>query len=156
MQLQNKETTRRLEKAKKYLRLFLRDTAELNRLLLKEESDDEMLIFALEMAIDDWNSTAPMTKVYHIGNFPSLYLLMHAAAIQILKSQGIYQSRNELNYQTGGSSFMRANKTNYYMTWATNFANEYELKKRNYKIFRNIEGGWGGVNSEYERLGYVW
>lgn len=156
MLAQNPQQTRRLEKARKYLRLFLRDTAELNRLILKEESDDEMLDFAIIMAIDDWNTTAPMTNFYHIGTFPSLYLLMHAAAIQVLKSQGIYQSRNELNYQSGGSSFVRSNKTNYYMTWATNFANEYELKKRNFKIFKNIEGGWGGVSSEYERLGFIW
>jgi len=115
-----------------------------------------MLDFALEMAIDDWNTTAPMTSYYHIGTFPSLYLLMHAAAIQVLKSQGIHQSRNELNYQSGGSSFVRANKTNYYMTWATNFANEYELKKRNFKIFKNIESGYGGVDSEYSRIGYIW
>jgi hypothetical protein len=79
-----------MAKAKKYLRLFLRDTPELNRLIRKEESDDEMLQFALDMAIDDWNTTAPVINQYHIGNFPSLYLLMHAAAIQVLKSQGLH------------------------------------------------------------------
>lgn len=153
---QHPEVTRRMHKAKKYLRLFLRDTPELNRLIRKEESDDEMLQFALDMAIDDWNTTAPVIGNYNIGNFPSLYLLMHAAAIQILKSQGLYQARNELNYQTGGSSFIRSNKTNYYQSWMVNFSNEYELKKRNLKIFQNVSRGWGGVVSEYDRIGYSW
>lgn len=145
-----------MEKAKKYLRLFLRDTPELNRLIRKEESDDEMLMFALDMAIDDWNTTTPVIGNYNISNFPSLYLLMHGAAIQVLKSQGLHQARNELNYQTGGSSFVRSNKTNYYQSWLVNFSNEYEMKKRNLKIYQNVTRGWGGVNSEYDRIGYAW
>ena len=148
--------TRRNNKAKKYLRLFLRDTAALNRLIRKEESDDELLQFALDMAIDDWNCTAPMIGNTNISNFPSLYLLMHAAVIQILKTQGLYQARNELNYNAGGSSFVRANKSNYYQSWMINFANEYEMKKRNMKIFQNVARGWGGASSEYDRIGYSW
>jgi hypothetical protein len=145
-----------MNKAKKYLRLFLRDTPELNRLTRKEESDDEMLQFALDMAIDDWNTTTPVIGNYSIENFPSLYLLLHAAAIQILKSQGIYQARNQLQYNSGGSSFVRSDKTQIYMAWMTNFSNEYELKKRNLKLQQNINRGWGGVASEYDRIGYSW
>lgn len=154
--LRNPEDTRRMDKAKRYLRLFMMDTPQLNRLIRKEESDEELMTFAIDMAISDWNSTAPMIGNVHIGNFPSLYLLLHGAAIQLLKSQGLYQSRNELNYSAGGSSFMRSNKTNYYMAWMTNFANEYELKKRNMKISQNITKGYGGMASEYDRIGYAW
>lgn len=156
MTIQDVRNTKRMDKAKRYLRLFLRDTPQINRLIRKEESDDELLTFALEMAISDWNSTSPHIGQVHIGNYPSLYLLMHAAAIQILKTQGLVQARNELNYSAGGSSFMRSNKSNYYMQWMANFANEYEAKKRNMKISQNIERGWGGVSSEYDRIGYSW
>ena len=145
-----------MEKAKKYLRLFLRDTPELNRLLRKHESDDELLIFAIDMTISDWNSTTPMMYPVTIGNFPSLYLLMQGAAVTILKSQGLYQARNELNYNAGGSSFVRSNKSNYYQSWMINFSNEYELKKRNMKMQQNVNRGWGGVDSEYMRVGYSW
>jgi hypothetical protein len=154
--LQSPEATRRFEKAKKYLRLFLRDTPQLNRLINKEESNDELLAFAIEMAIDDWNSTTPAIGNTTISNFPSLYLLMQGATIIVLKSQGLYQARNELNYNSGGSSFVRTNKSNYYQSWMINLANEYELKKRNLKIQQNITRGWGGVNSEYDRVGYSW
>lgn len=151
-------STRRMDKAKKYLRLFLQDTPEANRLIKKEESDNELLTFAIDMAISDWNTTAPVLSNIDIGSFPSLYLLMHGAAIQILKFQGIKQARNELNYSSGGSSFVRSNKSNYYMTWMTNFSNEYEVKKRNLKIQQNVAGGWGdgGVASEYDRIGFSW
>jgi len=155
MALQPTEVTGRMEKAKRYLRMFLRDTAELNRLIRKQESDDAMLQFAIEMTISDWSSTSPFIDRVDINNYPSLYLLMHGAAIQILKSQGIYQARNELTYQAGGSSFSRFNKTSYYMNWMMNLSSDYEMKKRNMKIAKNIQGGWGGVNSEYDKIGYA-
>jgi hypothetical protein len=153
---QDPEGIKRMEKARRYLRLFMADTAALNRLIRKQESDNELFDFAIEMAISDWNTTTPVLGHTSINSYPSLFLLMHGAAIQILKTQGLYQARNELNYSAGGSSFVRANKSNYYMQWMTNFANEYEGKKRALKIQMNINRGWGGVNSEYELIGYSW
>ena len=150
------EAVRRLDKAKRYLRLFMLDTPALNRLTRKVESDDELLTYAIEMAISDWNSTTPVMGRTDIDNFPSLYLLMHGAAIQLLKSQGLMQSRNELNYQAGGSNFTRFNKSGPYMSWMTNFANEYEMKKRSLKLQINIGRGWGGVASEYDVIGLYW
>lgn len=156
MALQSVNGTNRMERARRYLTLFLRDTPELNRLIRKAESNLEMQTFAIEMAISDWNSTSPFIDRVDINNYPSLYLLMHGAVIQILKSQGLYQARNELQYQAGNSSFMRFNKSNYYMQWSINLSNDYEVKKRNMKIAKNIIGGWGGVASEYDRIGYAW
>jgi hypothetical protein len=153
---QDEHARKRNEKAKRYLRLFMRDTPATNRLIRREESDDDMMQFAIDMAISDWNATTPPIQPVTIGNFPSLYLLLHGAAVQLLKSEGLVQSRNELNYSAGGSSFIRSNKTNYYMQWMTNFANEWETKKRNLKIAQNIGRGWGGVSSEYDQLGYSW
>lgn len=153
---QSAEATRRMNKAKKYLRLFLSDTPELNRLIRREESDDEKLRFAIDMAISDWNSTAPLIPSVSIINFPSLYLLMHGAAIVVLKSQGLLQARNELSYNAGGSSFVRSNKSQYYQSWMINFSNEFENKKRMMKIHKNVSRGWGGVASEYDAIGYSW
>lgn len=156
MTVQTQAATARMSKAKRYLRLFMLDTPQLNRLIRKEESNDELFTFAIEMAISDWNSTTPVMGRVDIGNYPSLYLLMHASAVQLLKSQGLLQARNELNYSAGGSSFMRSNKSNYYMQWMINFANEYETKKRNLKIQQNVNRGWGGIASEYDLIGYAW
>lgn len=146
----------RMNKARRYLRLFLMDTPALNRLILKEESDDEVLTFAIEMAISDWNSSSPILPPITIVNYNSLYLLMHGATIQVLKSQGLLQARNQLSYSAGGSSFSRNDKSAMYQSWMVNFVNDYEVKKRNLKVHCNIKRGWGGVNSEYERIGYAW
>jgi len=147
----------RMEKARKYLRLFLMDTEELNRLVRGKEIDDDRLDLAIELTISDWNTTTPVIGRVSIGSFPSLYLLLHGAAIQCLKMGGLWQTRNELTYNSGGSSFVRANKTPYYQSWIQNFSSEYEAKKLNYKIQRNVEGAYGtGFHSEYDLIGYDW
>src|ERR1035437_1643100 len=122
----------RLKKARKYLRLFTMDTPELNRLIRGNEIDEDRLELAIILTISDWNTTTPLIGSVTLGNFPSLYLLLHGAAIQCLKMAGMYQSRNELTYSSGGSSFVRANKTPYYQSWIQNFASEFEAKKLNY------------------------
>jgi hypothetical protein len=133
------------------------DTPALNRLIDGYESEAELLDFAIEMAISDWNSTSPILRPYlGIATFPSLYLLLHGAAIQVMKSQGLYQSRNELQYNAGGTSLVRQNKARIYMEWLANFSAEYEQKKRTMKIQMNVGRGWGGVHSEYAFLGMGW
>jgi hypothetical protein len=147
----------RMKKACKFLRLFTQDTPELNRLIRGFEIDDEKLELAIMLTLSDWNTTTPVLGRVTIGSFPSLYLLLHGATIQMLKMAGMYQSRNELTYSSGGSSFVRSNKTPYYQSWIQNFASEYESKKLNYKIQQNIEMAYGfGFGSEYAVIGYDW
>lgn len=147
----------RMQKAIRYLRMFLMDTEQLNRLIRGRELEDEHLEFAIQMCISDWNSTTPLVGKVNVGSFPSLYLLMHGAAIQAMKMAGIYQSRNELSYSSGGSSFSRSNKTSLYQSWISNFASDFEAKKIQYKISKNVQAGYGhGFNSEYDLVGYDW
>lgn len=157
MQLNERER-RNKEKALEYLRLFLMDTEELNRLLRRKEIDDRRLELALQLTLSDWNTTTPISNApVSFANFPSLYLLITGGAIQCLKMAGLYQSRNELTYNSGGSSIVRANKTAYYQTWIANMASEFESKKLNYKLQRNVEAAYGGgLLSEYSLVGYDW
>ncbi len=149
----DEQARQRMNKAMKYLRMFIQDTPELNRLTFDYELDDEHLRFAIDMTISDWNSTTPPLPRKTIATFPSLYLLMHGAAIQCMKMSGMRQSRNELTYSSGGSSFARSNKTGLYQSWISLFTNDYEMKKRNSKIATNVSRGFGGVNSEYDCIG---
>lgn len=147
----------RRNKAIEYLRLFLMDTEQLNRLLRRKEIDDKRLELALILTMSDWNTTTPVIGTVSWENFPSLYLLLHGGTIQALKMAGIYQSRNELTYNSGGTSIVRSNKTTYYQSWIQNFAAEYEAKKLNYKIQVNVEAAYGGgFHSEYAQIGYDW
>ena len=145
------------QEARRFLRLFLNDTAELNRLIRQEESDDEKLDLAILLTIDDWNISAPILTTVTISNFPSLYLLVHGAAIQTLKSAGILQSRNQLEYASGGITVRTFDKTQLYQSWMQHFIQDYETKKTNLKKFQNIEASWpGGVYSEYQQIYWYW
>jgi hypothetical protein len=150
----NPRADRKLQKAKRVLRRFRQDTPELNRLIRKMELDELDYEIAIELAIDDWNATTPHVGRLDIGTFPSLYLLILGASVQLLRMAGIYQSRNELNYSALGSSFTRANKTAYYIQWLQQFAQEWETKKVNFKIAQNVELGYSGKFSEYDLIGY--
>lgn len=145
------------EQARKLLRLFINDTPELNRLIRREESDDTKLDLAIDLAIDDYNITAPLLQSHVLTNFPSLYLLIYGSTIQVLRSNGILQSRNELAYSSGGVSVRIFDKTQLYQSWIAQFVAEYERKKQNFKISTNINDALaGGVASEYAILNYFW
>src|SRR6266568_4652583 len=145
-------STRQLaqEKVRRYLRLFLNDTPELNRLIRRQESTDEKLDLAILLAIDDYNITTPPLGLVSVENFPSMWLLLYGAAIQVLRSAGLLQSRNELVYQAGNVSVRIFDKTQLYQSWIVQFAEDYERKKQNFKISQNIACALaGGVASEY-------
>ena len=151
------EEDRAQQQARRLLRLFLNDTPELNRLIRQEESDDPKLDLAISLALDDYNITAPLLGTNTVVNFPSLYLLIYGATIQVLRSAGILQSRNELVYSSGGVSVRIFDKTQHYQSWIAQFVAEYERKKQNYKMALNINSAMaGGVASEYSILNYYW
>lgn len=137
--------------------MFLNDTPELNRLIRRQESDDPKLDLALALAVDDFNITSPLISTYKIETFPSLYMLIYGSTIQVLRSAGILQSRNELAYSSGGVSVRIFDKTQNYQSWIAQFVAEYERKKQNYKISLNVAAAMaGGVSSEYALLSYFW
>lgn len=144
-----------LQDVRRLLRLFLNDTPELNRLIRQEESDNAHLDLALRLAVDDFNITTPLLSPVTVSSFPSFYLLIHGAAIQTMKMNGILQSRNELNYSSGGVTVRTFDKTQLYQSWMSAFLGEYERKKANFKIAQNISAAFGqGLFSEYSTLSW--
>jgi hypothetical protein len=145
------------EETRILLRLFLNDTPELNRLIRTEESPDPKLDLAIALAISDFNTTPPLLSDVTVVNHPSLLLLIYGATIQVLRSAGLLQSRNELVYSSGGVSVRIFDKTQLYQSWIAQFSAEYERKKQNYKISLNINQSLAsGVSSEYGILNYFW
>lgn len=111
----------------------------------------------MDMATDDYNISPPLLGNHTLGNFPSLYLLIYGSTIQVLRSAGILQSRNELAYSSGGVSVRIFDKTQLYQSWIAQFVAEYERKKSNFKLALNINNALaGGVISEYSILNYFW
>ena len=131
------------------VRTFLRDYGELNRLITGEEHSDRLIAWAILDALEDFNTTPPMTA-YQLTNFPSKSLLRMGAVINLLESVGLLMTRNHLTFSDGGIQVGVNDKTPLIQSWIQLFTNKYEQKKDRLKVALNIENGWGGgVHSEY-------
>lgn len=131
------------------VRAFMRDYPELNRLIKGEEHSDRLIAWAIIDAIDDFNTTPPMTG-YGLINFPSKHLLLRGTVISLLESVGLLMTRNHLTFSDGGIQVGVSDKTPLIQSWIQLYTNKYERKKKELKIAINIENGWGGgLHSEY-------
>lgn len=135
------------------LRNFLRDKEPLNRLLdFDLESSDEELGQALDYAIDEINVAPPvLSKEYEIDSFPHKSLLLRGAAIWLLQSAGILQSRNQLSYSDGGVTVEVSNKAGQYQSWIQSFSQQFYRQLRSFKLSENMDRAWGGFTSDYDR-----
>jgi hypothetical protein len=135
------------------VREYLRDFPELNALLDGFENSDVIINLCADLAADDFSTTSPPIGYFTVESHPSFYLLFIGTVIQVLRSAGILQARNNLNYSDGGLTVATSDKASMYLTWANTFYQEYELKKRSMKISMNAAGGFGGVGSQYGSIG---
>jgi hypothetical protein len=131
------------------VRLFLRDSPELNRLIAGTENSDRQIVWAIFDALDDFNTTPPFTRAT-LRTFPSKSLLLRATTIALLESVGLLQTRNHLSFSDGGMQVGINDKTPFIQSWLQLFKNSYEEKKQRIKVAMNIETAWGGgSSSEY-------
>ncbi len=133
------------------LRKFLGDTAELNVLDEVKESTDIELHHAIQDTIDEINyEFLPGTEYKKISEVPSWNLVKLGATLQILTSKGILSSRNTLTYQdSGGVTVQDFDKYGRYINYYNILINRYVRGVTNMKLGKNVEGAYGGVDSEY-------
>ena len=136
------------------IRSFIRDVPAANALLGTQETPDILIDFCIDLALDDFNTSPPLIGSYNMKNHPSQSILMIGAIIWILKSAGLQQSRNQLDYASGGITVAASNKTPLYQSWLSIFMQEYEAKKANLKKSINAEQAYGGVESEYMSVNF--
>lgn len=140
--------------AVKKIRSYIRDEPNLNALLDGVETGDTLLEFCLELSLDDFNTSPPLLGNFTIQNHPSHTLVLLGAVIWILKSAGVLQSRNQLDYASGGITIATSNKTPLYQSWINMMMQEYEAKKLNLKKSINAEQAYGGISSEYTQVNF--
>jgi hypothetical protein len=135
-------------------RSYIRDEPNLNALLNGVETSDTLIDFSLELALDDFNTTPPLIGNFQLTTHPSQSLILLATIIWIIRSAGILQSRNQLDYASGGITVAVSNKTPLYQAWIAAMMQEYEAKKANLKKAINAEQAYGGVSSEYVQINF--
>jgi len=131
------------------VRNYLRDHTELNRLIDGEESSDRMVAWAVLDCLDDFTNTPPLIGNFSLHTVPKS-MIIRGAAIALLESVGILQTRNNLRFSDGGISLGVSDKAPIIMNWINLLRASYDQKKIEYKIAKNIQRAWGsGVHSEY-------
>lgn len=136
------------------VRLYLRDFAELNRLIAGEESSDRMIMWAVMDAMSNFNGTPHFTSL----SFEDLlqknqqHLLLRMTVEALIESVGLLQTRNHINYSDGGINVGVNDKTPLLMNWLQYFRSYTEQLKQRVKVALNIEGILGtnnpGIHSE--------
>jgi hypothetical protein len=137
------------------VRLFMRDYPELNRLVAGEESGDRQIAWAVLDALSDFNGTPHLTdlRLEDLLQRHQHHLLLRMTVISLIESVALLQTRNHVNYSTGGINVGVNDKTPLLMNWLQYFKSFTDQRKQHVKVALNIEGILGpsnsGVFSEY-------
>lgn len=135
------------------VREYTRDHPELNRLLAGVESDDRQIAWAIFDAMADFNGTPPINTVSieYLFQRNQQALLLRMTVCSLIESVGLLQTRNHLNYSTGGTTVGINDKTPMLMQWLQYFKSYTEQMKQRVKVAFNIESilGDSGIHSEY-------
>jgi hypothetical protein len=131
------------------VRSYMRDIPELNRIVAGEESSDRQIAWAVLDALADFNGTPHLTtySLEELLEMQQHHLLLRMTAISVIESVGLLQTRNHINYSTGGTSVGVNDKTPMLMQWLGYFKSSTEQKKQRVKVALNIGGILGPSNS---------
>ena len=143
----------KLEHLIEYIRAFMRDYPELNRLVAGKEHSDRLIAMAIFDTVDEVRAMPPPIGV-DINTIP-ISILRRGAVIFLLESLGLLMTRNQLNYKTGrGTGIGLQDKTPLLMNWLQMFKGEYKNDAKEWKISRNITEALRGsyLYSEYSVL----
>jgi len=139
------------------IRAYLRDEPQLNALLDGYEHTDEQIDAAITMAISDWHRTPPI-----LARRPPLTELLNDEAVQglfimggvvhCLRSAGILQMRNRLDFNDAGLTVASSNKMRDYLAFAQEMAKEYSAAVADFKYAFNLHQAWSSVLTSYSYL----
>lgn len=142
------EARQKLQFVIEYIREFLRDHPELNRLVEGREHSDKLIAMAI---FDTQERAKMMSPPVSIDGMP-LPLIRIGATIFLLQSLGILMTRNQLNYRTGrGTGIGLQDKTPLLMNWIQMLQAEFKEGTKEWKIQRNLDQALGSspLHSEY-------
>lgn len=137
------------------VRAYTRDYPELNRLIAGEESTDRQIAWAILDAVSLFNGTPHFQGLLLddllMQNQHALMLRM--TTICLIEQVGLLQTRNHINYSTGGINVGLNDKTPLLMQWLQYFRGFTDQLMQRVKVAMNINGILGpsnsGVFSEY-------
>jgi hypothetical protein len=142
-----------IDKIAEYVRFFMRDYPELNRLTDGYDHSPRHIRWAVLDTVSDWSSTPPFIgqNLNLIIERNWLSLFCRGVVINLLESLGILHLRNHLAYSDGGVNVQTENPQ-LLQAWLQMMKSEYENKRQRLLIALNIENALSttstGLHSE--------
>lgn len=114
---------------------------------------DNQIVALMERALRDLNCGYPKSNktIVEMYNANSNLLIMGAIIFSLLR-EGIFQLRNQIDFNDSGLSIAMFNKTTLYQSWYGTLLNQYLQEKQNYKdsiIPSSPNAGFVGIMSEF-------
>jgi len=134
------------------VRRYMRDYVFRNILLDTVEYSNEDIQQGLDMCVDRFNITTPMTQ-YTGENFPSKYLLLLGTSAHLLTMVSHEQLRNQLAYNDGNIHVNITDKHQLYLAAGQAGWSQFDQFTRAMKNQMNNEAAFGDLGSPYS---YSW
>ena len=136
------------------IREHLQDKPNRNYLLDEEEFTSGEIDIGFKAAISGFNSIAPTSITIDIKSINDTIkdIILEGILARIYRGKSLQHFRNELSFQDGGASGSIDNKGQFYQQIATQMWADFERRSKEYKIFTNLDEGYGKINSDYNDL----
>ena len=142
----------RLEKMAALLRDYIMDFEEINHLNEGEEFTQNQLILYVIMAHDAFNTQITPITNFTILDFPSLSCWLDGAAYYAMKAAVFKYIRNAFQYNDSGVQVAVEEKAAEYERTLQRLEQRFFDAGQRIKEHINLEGCYGGFNSEYLNL----
>jgi hypothetical protein len=131
------------------VRDYMRDHAELNRLIAGQESNDRLVAWAVLDALSVFNGPPHLTSLSleELLGRNQHSLMLRLTVITLLESVGLLQTRNHINYSNGGLNVGVNDKTPLILQWLQYYQASTKQMMSRVKVALNIEGILGSGNS---------
>ena len=134
------------------IRLCVKDNPFLNILLEGDlQSSDELIAFAMKMAVSEFNGIPPMSQ-FSAADFPSDHILLDGTLYRLCMSESERQLRNNIDFSGQGLQAGLDNKYRDYMEMAKYYKDAFYQAAQSFKINANTEQAWDGMHSPYAAI----
>lgn len=132
------------------VRIFIGDSPIKNKIQDGYELTDGSLLLAIDMTIDEYNTTPPNIGTVSYTTYPSLKAMMFGAMLHALTMAGIVQTRNFIQFQDGRLGTVISDKAQGYQSWIGTIAGQYAQLVADIKYAKNAEDAFGHISSPYD------
>ena len=136
------------------IREHLQDRPERNYLLDDEEFSLKEIEIGVKAAISGFNSMPPTHIRVDLKN-PSDSLkdiMLEGILSRMYRGKSLQHFRNQLNFQDGGAAGSIDDKGQFYQQVASQMWSDFERRSKEYKIYTNLDSGYGELHSDYNDL----